>query len=58
MKDWSKTSGITKKGDIWQRNGQLVVPENDALWQEVGGLVHNHLLAGHPGIKKTIALGV
>ena len=58
MKDWSKTSETTKKDKVWRRDRQLVVPEDETLWQEVGFLVHDHVLAGHPGIKKTIAPGM
>ena len=35
-----------------------MVPEDETLRREVGFLVHDHALAGHPEIKKTIALGV
>ena len=58
MKEWSKTSEVTKEDGVWRKDGRLVVPEDEALQRKVGFLVHDHVLAGHPGIKKTIALGV
>ena len=58
MKEWSKTSELTKEDGVWRKDGRLVVPEDETLRKEVGFLVHDHVLAGHPGIKKTIALGV
>jgi hypothetical protein len=31
MKEWSKTSEVTKEDGVWQKDGRLVVPEDETL---------------------------
>ena len=45
---------------VYEKKGKIVSVKQTTQYRnrEVGFLVHDHVLAGHPGIKKTIALGI
>ena len=41
---------------LWTKDGWMIVSDNEVIQQEVASLCHNHSIAGHPGIRNTIAL--
>jgi len=56
FKLWERAHGITKLGDLWTKEGALVVVGNNELKRGVISLFHDSTTAGHPGITKTLAL--
>jgi len=56
LRQWERAHGITKQGDLWTKEGTLVVVGNNELKRGVISLFHNTTMAGHPGITKTLAL--
>jgi len=51
-----RAHGIRKQGDLWTKEGALVVVGNNELKRGVISLFHDPTTAGHPGITKTLAL--
>src|SRR5712672_693497 len=56
LRQWERAHGITKQGDLWTREGALVVVGNNKLKRGGISLFHDTTTAGHPGITKTLAL--
>ena len=56
LRQWEQAHGITKQGDLWTKEGALVVVGNNELKRGVISLFHDTTMAGHPGITKTLAL--
>src|SRR5712672_2582604 len=56
LRQWERAHGITKQGDLWTKEGTLVVVGNNELKRGVISLFHDSTMAGHPGITKTLAL--
>jgi len=56
LRQWERAHGITKQGDLWTKEGALVVVGNNELKRGVISLFHDTTTAGHPGITKTLAL--
>jgi len=55
LKQWEQAHSITKQGDLWTKEGTLIVVRNNKLKKGVISLFHNQTMAGHPGITKTLA---
>ena len=56
LRQWERAHGITKQGDLWTKEGALIVVGNNELKRGVISLFHDSTTAGHPGITKTLAL--
>src|SRR5712672_3410425 len=56
LRQWERAHGITKLGDLWTKEGALVVVGNNELKRGVISLFHDSTTAGHPRITKTLAL--
>src|SRR5882672_10708911 len=56
LRQWERAHSITKQGDLWTKEGALVVVGNNELKRGVISLFHDTTTAGHPGITKTLAL--
>src|SRR5712675_1428094 len=50
LKQWERAHGITKQGNLWTKEGALVVVGNNELKRGVISLFHDTTTAGHPGI--------
>ena len=55
LRQWEWAHGIRKQGDLWTKEGTLIVVRNNKLKKGVISLFHNQTMAGHPGITKTLA---
>jgi Integrase zinc binding domain/RNase H-like domain found in reverse transcriptase len=53
---WAAHFNLTESASAWFRGSALVVMEDNELRREVSSLYHDHRLAGHPGISKTLDL--
>jgi hypothetical protein len=53
---WVSRFNLTKSDSAWYHGLALVVVEDNKLRREVSSLYHDHHLAGHPGISKTLDL--
>jgi RNase H-like domain found in reverse transcriptase/Integrase zinc binding domain len=53
---WASRFNLTESDSTWYRGSALVVVEDNELRREVSSLYHDHRLAGHPGISKTLDL--
>jgi Integrase zinc binding domain/RNase H-like domain found in reverse transcriptase len=53
---WASRFNLTESDSAWYHSSALVVMEDNKLRREVSSLYHNHRLAGHPGISKTLDL--
>jgi RNase H-like domain found in reverse transcriptase/Integrase zinc binding domain len=53
---WASCFNLTKTDSAWYHGSALVVVEDNKLRREVSSLYHDHHLAGHPGISKTLDL--
>jgi RNase H-like domain found in reverse transcriptase/Integrase zinc binding domain len=53
---WASRFNLTESDSAWYRGSALVVVEDNDLRREVSSLYHDHRLAGHPGISKTLDL--
>jgi RNase H-like domain found in reverse transcriptase len=53
---WASRFNLTESDSAWYHGSALVVVEDNELRREVSSLYHNHRLAGHPGISKTLEL--
>jgi RNase H-like domain found in reverse transcriptase len=53
---WASRFNLTESDSAWYHGSALVVVEDNELRREVSSLYHNHCLAGHPGISKTLDL--
>src|SRR5712671_6504001 len=56
LRQWEQAHGISKQGDLWTKEGTLVVVGNNELKRGVISLFHDTTMAGHPRITKTLAL--
>ena len=57
LKKWSNGYGLTLLDRThWHHSNVLVVVEDNDLRRGVASLFHNQLIAGHPGISKTLQL--
>src|SRR5882672_10038184 len=56
LKQWERAHSIMKQGDLWTKEGALVVVGNNELKRGVISLFHDTTTAGHPGITKTLTL--
>jgi len=57
IKQWSIAHGLTlHDGTHWYHGNTLVVVEDNDLRRGVTSLFHDQLMAGHPGISKTLQL--
>jgi hypothetical protein len=56
LHQWASHFNLTKSNSAWYHGSALVVVEDNELRREVSSLYHNHRLAGHPGISKTLDL--
>src|SRR5712672_194281 len=56
LRQWERAHGIRKQGNLWTKEGALVVVGNNELKRGVISLFHDPTTAGHPGITKTLAL--
>jgi Integrase zinc binding domain len=53
---WASHFNLTESDSTWYHGSTLVVMEDNELRREVSSLYHDHCLAGHPGISKTLDL--
>jgi RNase H-like domain found in reverse transcriptase len=53
---WASRFNLTESNSTWYHSSALVVVEDNELRREVSSLYHDHRLAGHPGISKTLDL--
>jgi RNase H-like domain found in reverse transcriptase/Reverse transcriptase (RNA-dependent DNA polymerase)/Integrase zinc binding domain len=53
---WASRFNLTESDSTWYHGSALVVVEDNELRREVSSLYHDHCLAGHPGISKTLDL--
>jgi RNase H-like domain found in reverse transcriptase/Integrase zinc binding domain len=53
---WASRFNLTEADSTWYCGSALVVMEDNELRREVSSLYHDHCLAGHPGISKTLDL--
>jgi Integrase zinc binding domain/Chromo (CHRromatin Organisation MOdifier) domain len=53
---WASHFNLTETDSAWYHGSALVVVEDNELRREVSSLYHDHHLAGHPGISKTLDL--
>jgi hypothetical protein len=53
---WASRFNLTESNSAWYHGSALVVVEDNELRREVSSLYHDHCLAGHPGILKTLDL--
>jgi Integrase zinc binding domain len=53
---WASHFNLTETDSAWYHSSALVVMEDNELRREVLSLYHDHRLAGHPGISKTLEL--
>jgi Integrase zinc binding domain len=53
---WASHFNLTESDSAWYHGSALVVVEDNELRREVLSLYHDHRLAGHPGISKTLDL--
>jgi Integrase zinc binding domain len=53
---WASHFNLTESDSAWYHGSALVVMEDNELRREVLSLYHDHRLAGHPGISKTLDL--
>jgi Integrase zinc binding domain len=53
---WASRFNLTEADSAWYHGSTLVVVEDNKLRREVSSLYHDHHLAGHPGISKTLDL--
>jgi RNase H-like domain found in reverse transcriptase/Integrase zinc binding domain len=53
---WASRFNLTESDSAWYHGSALVVMEDNELRREVSSLYHDHRLAGHPGISKTLDL--
>jgi Integrase zinc binding domain len=56
LRIWASRFTLTESDSTWYHGSALVVVEDNALRREVLSLYHDHRLAGHPGISKTLDL--
>jgi Integrase zinc binding domain/Chromo (CHRromatin Organisation MOdifier) domain len=56
LHSWTTHFNLSKSDSAWYHGSALVVVEDNELRREVSSLYHNHHLAGHPGISKTLEL--
>jgi Integrase zinc binding domain len=56
LHQWASCFNLTETNSAWYHGSALVVVEDNELRREVSSLYHNHRLAGHPGISKTLDL--
>jgi hypothetical protein len=55
LNQWRNAHGIeARPGRLWWKNKALVVVGNDDLKRGVLRHFHDHIVAGHPGITKTL----
>jgi RNase H-like domain found in reverse transcriptase/Integrase zinc binding domain/Reverse transcriptase (RNA-dependent DNA polymerase) len=53
---WASRFNLTESNSTWYHSSALVVVEDNKLRREVSSLYHDHCLAGHLGISKTLDL--
>jgi RNase H-like domain found in reverse transcriptase/Reverse transcriptase (RNA-dependent DNA polymerase)/Integrase zinc binding domain len=53
---WASCFHLTESDSAWYHGSALVVVEDNALRREVSSLYHDHCLARHPSISKTLDL--
>jgi RNase H-like domain found in reverse transcriptase/Integrase zinc binding domain len=53
---WASHFNLIESDSAWYHGSTLVVVEDNDLRREVSSLYHDHCLAGHPGISKTLDL--
>ncbi len=51
---WALAHNLTKTNKLYWRGDQLVVVEDNNLRRGVISLYHDSIMAGHPGISKTL----
>jgi Integrase zinc binding domain len=56
LRIWASHFNLTEFDTAWYHSSALVVVEDNELRREVSSLYHDHRLAGHPGISKTLDL--
>jgi hypothetical protein len=56
MRRWRVAHSLQKMGELWTKEGALVVVGNNDLKRGVISLFHDSPTAGHPGITKTLSL--
>jgi hypothetical protein len=56
LQQWAACFNLSESNSAWYHGSALVVVEDNELRREVSSLYHDHCLAGHPGISKTLDL--
>jgi RNase H-like domain found in reverse transcriptase/Integrase zinc binding domain/Reverse transcriptase (RNA-dependent DNA polymerase) len=56
LHSWASHFNLSESASAWYHGSALVVMEDNELRREVSSLYHDHRLAGHPGILKTLDL--
>jgi Integrase zinc binding domain len=56
LHQWVSHFNLTEIDSAWYHSSTLVVMEDNELRREVLSLYHDHRLAGHPGMSKTLDL--
>ena len=54
--EWKEQYGLDNSEEGWTRQGQLTVGNTPELCRHLVAAHHNHAMAGHPGIQRTISL--
>jgi len=56
IRRWRTAHSLSQTGELWSKDGALVVVGNNELNRGLISLFHDSPTAGHPGITKTLAL--
>jgi hypothetical protein len=56
LHQWATCFNLSKADSAWYHGSALIVVEDNTLRREMSSLYHDHHLAGHPGISKTLDL--
>jgi hypothetical protein len=54
IRDWETTWPIKEKEGVFYHHGWMVVPQNSELQKQLLQQYHDHIMAGHPGIKNML----
>jgi len=56
IRRWCTAHSLSQTGELWSKDGTLIVVGNNELNRGLISLFHDSPTAGHPGITKTLAL--